>query len=175
MRRRFPIVEIGIVVAAAALIYILERPQYETNKEEQQRLDAVYNLHTFKAAIERYTAYNKGVYPTAPDSVEPYLEGGNIETRLSGQYPTNPYTGGVLSLQDIHWGTYNTIGDSRDDTPVGPNGSRTGSPGSISVSWFTPPGESLAIEYALITFGPDGTPVYSEDPSGEKRIIVVHD
>jgi hypothetical protein len=174
VRSRFPIVEIGIVVVAAALIYILERPQYEANREDERRSDAVYNLYAYKAAIEKYTAYNKGVYPDSPDSVEPYLEGGRVEDRTPGLYPSNPYTGGILSSKDIWWGKYETIGASRDDSPKGPNGFQTGSPGSISVSWFVPPGESLATEYGVITFGTDGTPVFVKDPSGAKRIIVVH-
>jgi hypothetical protein len=173
VRIRFPILEIAIVVAAAGLIYILERPQYEENKEEHRRLDAVHNLHLYRAAIEKYAAYNKGIYPQAAESIGPYLEGGDIAAGTPGQYPANPYAPGVLSLGDIHFRQYNTIGDNRDDSSTGPNGSQTGQPGSISVSWFTPPGETLAIEYGLVTFGTDGTPVYFNDPSGAKRIIVV--
>ena len=171
--RRFPLVEIAIVLTAAALIYILERPRYEANKEEQHRLDAVHNLYTYRAAVERFAAYNDGHYPASPDTVEPYLEGGDLLAGAPGEYPPNPYAGGVLSRRDIHWREYHTIGDNRDDSSTGPNGTQTGAPGSISISWFTPPGETLAIEYGLITFDTDGTPVYYTDPSGAKRIIVV--
>jgi hypothetical protein len=171
---RSPILEIAIVVAAAALIYILVRPQYEENTAEERRLDAVHNLYIYKAAIEKHAAYNEGIYPKTAESVEPYLENGNVEAGTPGQYPENPYGSGVLSLQDIHWDQYNTIGDNKDDSSTGPNGSQTGPPGSISVSWFIPPGETLATEYGLVTFGTEGTPVYFKDPSGEKRIIVVH-
>ena len=174
MRRKFPILEIAIVVVAAALIYILERPQYEANKEEQQRLDAVHNLYTYKAAIEKYAAYNWGVYPSSADSIEPYLEGGEPSTGTPGQDPTNPYTNEAATLDDILWGEYSTIGDNRDETATGPNGTQTGPPGGISVSWFTPPGETLAADYGLVTFGIDGTPVFFKDPSGTKRIIVIH-
>jgi len=174
VRRRFPILEIAIVVAAAALIYILERPQYEANKGEQRRLDAVHNLFVYKAAIEKYTAYNWGVYPESADSVEPFLEGGDPNARTPGQYPPNPYSGEPLTRGDVLWREYGTIGDNRDDTSTGPNGTQTGSAGSISVSWFTPPGETLTTDYGLVTFGTDGAPVFFRDPSGAKRIIVIH-
>ena len=174
MRIRFPLIEIGIVLAAAALIYILEQPQYEARQEEERRLDAVYNLHVYKTAIEKYAAYSNGVYPLSPDSIEPYLEGGIIEERRPGLYPTNPYLGAPLSRKDILWGPYGNIGDNRDDGPNGPNGTQTGPPGSISVRWFTPHGESLAVDYGIVTFGADGTPVFFRDPSGAKRIELVH-
>ncbi|MFQ5905064.1 MAG: hypothetical protein ACE5JA_00665 [bacterium] len=175
MRSRFPLVEIAIVLVAAALIYILERPRHEANVAEQHSLNAVYNLYVYKAAIEKYTAYNNGVYPTSPDSVELFLEGGDRESGKPGRYPLNPYTGQILSKKDIGWTRYNNIGDSRDQSPNGPNGSRTGAPGTISAAWFIPPGETLAVEYGLITFGEDFTPVFRVEPSGEKRIIVIHD
>jgi len=174
VRSKFPLVEIAIVLVAAALIYILERPRYEANIAEQHSSDAVYNLYVYKATIEKYTAYNNGVYPTSPDSVEPFLEGGDRETWTPGQYPLNPYTDQPLSRKDIAWTQYSNIGDSRDENPKGPNGTQTGAPGTISVAWFIPPGETLAIEYGEITFGEDFTPVFRVEPSGEKRVIVIH-
>lgn len=174
MRRKFPLVEIAIVVAAAALIYVLERPRYQANRAEIRQSDAVYNLYVYKAAIEKYTVYHNGVYPTSPDSIGPYLEGGSAENQTPGQYPQNPYTGEALAKKNIKWVMYSNITDSRDDHPKGANGRQQGTPGWISVGWFIPPGETLATDYGLITFGTEGTPIYKKDPSGQEHIIVIH-
>ena len=174
MRRKFPLVEIAIVIAVAALIYVLERPRYEINRAEMRQADAVYNLHVYKAAIEKYAVYHNGVYPTSPDSIELYLAGGSAENQTTGQYPINPYTGQALTKENIKWVTYSNITDSRDDHPKGANGRQQGPAGWISVGWFTPPGETLAKDYGLITFGTEATPIFRKDPSGQEHIIIVH-
>lgn len=174
VRRKFPIVEIGIIVAAAALIYVLERPRYQTNRAKLRQSDAVYNLYVYKVAIEEYAAYNNGVFPASPDKIEPYLEGGNRESQTPGLYPQNPYTGQALTKKNIRWVTYDNITDSRDDHPKGANGRQIAPPGWISVGWFIPPGESLATDYGLITFGIEGKPIHKKDPSGQEHVIVIH-
>jgi len=92
MRRfRFPWLEILLVIAACALIYIVGFPQYKDRELMNNRYQVRVNIYTLRAACEKYAAWNQGRFPASIDSIAVFLEKELI----------NSYTGKPMTAQTV--------------------------------------------------------------------------
>jgi Tfp pilus assembly protein PilE len=92
MRRfRFPWLEILLVIAACALIYIVGSPQYKDRELLNNRYKVRVNMYTLRAACEKYAAWNKGRFSASVDDISEFIEGELI----------NPYTGKLMTAQTV--------------------------------------------------------------------------
>jgi hypothetical protein len=89
--RKFPGLELLIVICAGILVYILAHPQYDSVQENRRRYKLITNMYTLKAAVENYAAYNNGAFPTKPSQIKKFVS-------LIGQEIENPYTGKPLTF-----------------------------------------------------------------------------
>lgn len=181
--KKFPILEIAIVLATALLLYILIWPNYVKNKEINQEYDLVSNINSFKAVVEMYLALdNNGNIPEKKDAkMIEYLNSFGI---------INPITEAPYTIDDIQFFYLETPIDMGDNTLSGKHGLLRGAPGTFAVGVYIPnrttylellekaktDKEKKALEnydleatkYTVTAFGKDSIPVNMQDATSEK-------
>ncbi len=163
--KRFPFLEIAIVIAFAVLLYILIYPQYKTTKENNTIYDLETNLYTVKAAVERYIAYNEGRIPHNADEFLRY--------KLKEIPLVNPFTGQEITPNDFVYFKYDIPGENKSTEPKNTNGIQKGKPGQIGYGYFYLPEDTTKyIEYGLIVFDKDGKPLMEENIAGSGKLEV---
>ncbi|MEO0289207.1 MAG: hypothetical protein ABIN00_06185 [candidate division WOR-3 bacterium] len=182
--KKFPFLEIAIVIATAILLYILIYPGYVKNKETNNNYSMISNIYALRAAYEKYVALdNNGELPSKIDNkIYQYLKEFNVK---------NPYTNEEYKEGDIKiYNLENTL-DIVDNTLSGKHGSQRGIPGTFAIGFFIPdlttynelvnkPNktkdeikklESIKLEvkkYTVIGFNQDSIPVTTKDMTGER-------
>ncbi len=182
--KKFPILEIGILVATFILLYILIYPGYVKNRETNNNYNVISNVYGLRAAYEKFVSLdNKG---ELTDKIDPklfeYLKEFNIK---------NPYTNQEYKEGDIKLYTLENPVEIVDNTLSGKHGLQRGNPGTFAIGIFIPelstynelknkPNktkdeikqlESMILKikkYTIIGFNQDSIPVTTKDLTGEK-------
>uniref|UniRef100_A0A7C3J5C3 Uncharacterized protein n=1 Tax=candidate division WOR-3 bacterium TaxID=2052148 RepID=A0A7C3J5C3_UNCW3 len=182
--KKFPFLEIGIVIATAILLYILIYPGYIKNKEANNNYNMISNIYALRAAYEKYVSLdNMGELPDKIDSkIYQYLK----EFGVKNPYTNEDYKEGDIKIYNLE----NTL-DIVDNTLSGKHGLQRGKPGTFAIGFFIPdltsynelankPNktkedlkklESIKPEvkkYTIIGFKQDSLPVTTKDMTGEK-------
>lgn len=185
--KKFPMLEIGIVIATGILLYILIYPGYVKSKEMNQKYDVISNIFAVKTAYEMYsTLDNRGVLPD------------NVNQKMVDYLATfgikNPYTKQPYTLSDLKVYSLETPIDVADNTLSGKHGIQRGNPGTFGIGIYIPDlstyqqlmekkektkDEKKALEkmvlevrkYTVIGFGSDSVPVTMKDMSEEKEEV----
>lgn len=182
--KKFPILEIGIVIATAILLYILIYPGYVKNRETNNNYNVISNIYGLRAAYEKFVSLDNNGELT--DKIDPkifeYLKEFNIK---------NPYTNQEYKEGDIKLYTLENPLEIVDNTLSGKHGMQRGNPGTFAIGIFIPelttynelknkPNktkdeikqlESMILEikkYTIIGFNDDSMPVTTKDLTGEK-------
>lgn len=163
--KRFPLLEILIVIAALYLLYLIVYPQYQRLEEQRKELATKLNMYAVRVAVEHYAAYNQGVFPDSVGQLSSYLDPGY----------SNPYTEQPIDTSQIIHFSYQMRAQNKDNSPDGPNGRMRGEPGSIGYGIFVPIGDSVVREYGIIGIVKDGSPLTIRDPAGKELVFVLHD
>ncbi|HAV92095.1 TPA: hypothetical protein DCW38_02820 [candidate division WOR-3 bacterium] len=185
--KKFPLIEIGIVVATAILLYILIYPGYVQNKEMNHKYDVISNIYAVKTAYEMFvTLDNNGVLT---ENVNP-----KVTEYLNSFGVKNPYSGEAYTPSDITIYSLDNPIDVADNTLSGKHGIQRGKPGTFSVGIYIPDLstykalsekkdktkddkkalEKMVLEvrkYTVIGFGEDSMPVSMKDMSEEKEEV----
>lgn len=158
------ILDILIVIAFIALLYILVEPQYKKAKISTKRRKLQANMFTVKAGIERYISFHKGKYPSNSQQI--------YENLAELVIPVNPYTNEKIEVSDLVQFEYDLPIYVKDRSLDGVNGKQTGKPGQIGIGFFIPIGEdSIPTKYGIIGFDENGKSLVIEE--GDKRRVVV--
>ena len=160
------ILNLLIVIALVALVYILVQPQYVRYRNQTIEAQIKANAYIVQAAIEHYIADNFGVYPKTVDDFWKYVdeEGGIV----------NPLTGNEILKTEIHVFKYDVPQDYKDDSPGSVNSQQKGTPGSVGVGFFIPIGDTLVKHYGVIGFNKSGNPLFYLDPAKKRHIFVLY-
>ncbi|PIP13626.1 MAG: hypothetical protein COX48_03720 [bacterium (Candidatus Stahlbacteria) CG23_combo_of_CG06-09_8_20_14_all_34_7] len=185
--KKFPFLEIGIVIATGVLLYILINPSFIKSKEMNQKYDVISNIYALKTAYEMFiTLDNNGVMSEKVDAkVIEYLNSFCIK---------NPYTNTEYDIDDILVYSLENPIEVADNTLSGKHGIQRGKPGTMGVGIYIPDlstykqlidkkdktkDEKKAIEkmvlevrkYTIIGFGKDSIPVTMKDMSEEREEV----
>lgn len=185
--KKFPILEIAIVIAFGVLLYILIWPGYVKNQDMNNKYDVITNMFAMKTAVERNaTLDNLGILPDSVDAkMVEYLNDFGI---------INPFTGEKYTEGDIQFYHLDNTLEIADNMLSGKHGMQRGAPGTFGIGTFQPNRltylelsskedlskkdkqvlEDLDMEvtkYVIIGFGKDSMPVTIED-AVSKRIEV---
>ena len=182
--KKFPFLEIGIVIALAVLLYILIYPGYVQNRDMNNKYSVISNMYAMRAAYEKNATLDK--IGELPDSINQkmmnYLNEFNVK---------NPFTGEGYSLDDAY--TYilrNTL-EINDNTLSSKHGKQRGAPGTFAIGLFQaerPTYDDLMAKeeltrqekkvlenldmavtrYTVIAFDKDSMPVRLEDETSKK-------
>ncbi len=180
--KRFPFLEILIVVFIGLLVYLLGRPQYAAAKRGANDYGVYSNMYTLRAAVENYAAYNLGAFPVSASQIQEYLS-------ILGEKIKNPYTNEEIQFPDTivseEGDTIITEGDAiiftyefRDEPKEthenSKNGRMRGLPGGLAYGYYIPPGDSIAKVYGIIGFDGDGKPIADRNPAGviELKVLI---
>jgi Tfp pilus assembly protein PilE len=180
--RRFPFLEILIVILVVLLVYLLGKPQYAAAERSANDYTVYSNMYTLKAAVENYAAYNTGAFPVSASQMQEYLS-------MLGKRITNPYTNEEIHFPNIiispEGDTTVTEGDviifayefreePKETNEDSKNGRMRGMPGGLAYGYYIPPGDSVARAYGIIGFDGDGRPIADRNPAGviELRVLV---
>lgn len=182
--KKFPFLEVGIVIATAILLYILIYPGYVKNKEANNNYNMISNIYALRAAYEKYVSLDNNGELT--DKID-----GKIYDYLKEFGIKNPYTNENYKEGDIKTYSLENTLDIVDNTLSGKHGSQRGKAGTFAVGFFIPdlasynelankPNktkddlkklESFKLEvkkYTVIGFKQDSLPVTTKDMTGEK-------
>jgi len=180
--RRFPFLEILIVVLVILLVYLLGKPQYTAAKTRTNEYTVYSNMYTLKAAVENYAAYNVGAFPTIAFQMQEYLS-------ILGKEIINPYTNEEIHFPEIVISpegdttvtegdviifTYDFKEEPKETNEDSKNGRMRGMSGGLAYGYYIPPGDSVARTYGIIGFDGNGNPIADRNPSGviELRVLV---
>ncbi|MGE3063342.1 MAG: hypothetical protein AB7T10_06875 [bacterium] len=182
--KKFPFLEIGIVVAAGILLYILIYPGYVKSKSLNQKYDVISNIYAVKTAYEMYsTLDNNGVLP---DNVN-----GKMVEYLNTFGVKNPYTNAPYTLEDLKVYSLENPIEVADNTLSGKHGLQRGNPGTFGIGIYIPDYttykqlaekkdktkeekkafDKMVLEvrkYTVLGFGSDSIPISMKDMSEEK-------
>lgn len=182
--KKFPILELLIIVALAVLLYILIYPGYVQNRDMNNKYDVISNMYSLRASYEQYSTLDRiGELATepAPEMIE-YLNSFNA---------VNPFTAKAYEITDVQFYSLMNPLEINDNTLSGKHGTQRGSPGTFAIGVFQPDREtydelmakekltrdekkaleSLNMEvtkYTVIGFGKDSIPVTLEDQTSKK-------
>ncbi|MEA3431062.1 MAG: hypothetical protein U9R01_00050 [candidate division WOR-3 bacterium] len=180
--RRFPFLEILIVILVILLVYLLGKPQYTAAKRSTNDYTVYSNMYTLKAAVENYAAYNVGTFPTTTFQIQEYLS-------ILGKEIINPYTNEEIHFPEIVISpegdttvtegdviifTYDFKEESKEINEDSKNGRMRGMSGGLAYGYYIPPGDSVARTYGIIGFDGNGNPIADRTPAGviELRVLV---
>jgi len=180
--RRFPFLEMLIVILVILLVYLLGRPQYTAAKRRTNDYTVYSNMYTLKATVENYAAYNFGAFPVSASQIQEYLS-------ILGEEIINPYTSEEIHFPDIMVSeegstiitegdviifTYEFRDEPKETHEDSKNGRMRGLAGGLAYGYYIPPGDSVARAYGIIGFDGDGKPIADRNPSGviELRVLV---
>ncbi len=185
--KKFPILEIAIVIAFGILLYILIYPGYVKNLDMNNKFDVISNIYAMRTAYEKCaTLDNNGILPmeNTPKLVE-YLNEFNV---------LNPFTDENYKESDIQFYHLDNTLEIADNMLSGKHGLQRGAPGTFAIGTFLPnrltflelsAKEDLSkkdkkvldelemdvTKYVIIGFGKDSLPITIED-AVSKRIEV---
>ena len=185
--KKFPLLEIGIVLAIGVLLYILIYPSYLKSKDMNQKYDVISNIHALKTAYEMFTTLdNDGLMPDKLDA--------KIIEYMSSFGTVNPYTKNAYKFEDIKLYSLENPIEVADNTLSGKHGIQRGNPGTFGIGIYIPDlstynqliekkektkDEKKALDkmvlevrkYTIIGLGPDSMPVTMKDMSEEKEEV----
>lgn len=185
--KKFPFLEIGIVLATFVLLYILIYPGYLKSKAMNQKYDVISNIYAVKTAYEMFTTLdNNG---TLPDNVNEKM----VEY-LNSFGVKNPYTNQSYTQSDLKVYSLENPIEVADNTLSGKHGLQRGAPGTFGIGIYIPDlstyrqleekqdktkdekkrMEKIVLEvrkYTVIGFGSDSIPVTMKDMSEEKEEV----
>lgn len=153
-----------IVIAACALVWVLGYPQYQESVRISKRYQVNVNMYTLRAAVENYAAYNEGKFPTQLEDFESFFT-----------YPINPYTNKTLNKANIQIFQYDVRGEAKERSPGSKNGRLRGAPGGLAYGYFIALGEEYPTAYGIVGFDEDGKPLAEKLPSGEVELFLLND
>lgn len=159
------ILDICIIIAFFGLLYILIEPQYQNAKIITKERKLQSNMHTVKAAIERYRAFNMGEIPFSLADIYEQIEVFGV--------PVNPYTGNKMNSYELGKFLYDVPSQIESTDTSGYHGELRGNPGEIKIGFFVifAKEDTMPRNYGIIGFNREGKPLTIEE--GEKVRIVV--
>ncbi len=182
--KKFPILELGILLALAVLLYILIYPGYVKNKDMNNKYDVISNIYNLRASYEKVGALdNIGMLPAENDN--------KIVDYLNEFGVINPFTKKPYNYSDIQFYSLMNPLEVNDNTLSGKHGSMRGAPGTLAIGIFQPDQETYTelaskekltkdekkameslnmdvTKYTIIGFGKDSIPVTIEDQTSKK-------
>ncbi len=166
MKAKIFLLNILILIALGALLYVIEAAPYKERKTWNKQALVKHNMYTLKASVQEYISYNNGKIPSNIEDATMYLHDSMI----------NPYTGKILTQGDIQLFKYDVPGDSKDTKLNSTNARMKGAPGTLAYGYFIPFGDTAVTEYGIIGFGADSLPIYDINETTQKKesIIVLH-
>ncbi|MCK4523933.1 hypothetical protein KAU15_03310 [candidate division WOR-3 bacterium] len=182
--KKFPFLEIGIIIALAGLLYILIYPGYIENIKRNNMYHVISNVHACRAAYEKVaTLDNIGLLPKEQDpKIIQYINEFDI---------LNPFTKCPYNENDIQfYELWNPL-EIADDMLSGKHGAQRGEPGTFAIGIFQPDrstytelmekedltkNEKKALKklnmdvtkYTIIGFDYDSMPIIMEDKTSKK-------
>ena len=159
-----PWLEILIVVLAGVLIWLLGYPQYEENIEINKRYQVRVNMHTLRAAIENYAAYNKGKFPRSSEEFKEFFS-----------TPSNPYSNKSINPKDIIIFQFDSKEEPKEQSPDSKNGRIRGTAGGLAYGYFIAEEDSFPSAYGILGFDTQGRPLAEKLPSGETKVFVLYE
>jgi hypothetical protein len=164
-RTTLRVLDICIIIAFLALLYILIEPQYRNSKIMTKERKLQSNMYTVKAAIERYRAFNMGQIPFSLEDIYEQIE--------SLEVPVNPYTDSRMKSSDISRFLYDVPSQIESTDTSGYHADIRGNPGEIAIGFFAIgiKEDTVPRNYGIIGFNSKGKPLTIEE--GEKVRIVV--
>ena len=166
MKAKIFLLNLLILIALVALLYVIEATPYKRLKKWNKQAVVKHNMYTLKASVQKFISYNNGKIPTTVKSAAMYLPDSMV----------NPYTGKLLTPNDIQIVRYKVPGNSKDVKLNSVNARLRGAPGTLAYGYFIPLGDSLATEYAITGFGADSMPIFdiNETTLKKQSIILLH-
>ena len=166
MKAKIFLLNLLILIALVALLYVIEATPYKQLKSWNKQANAKHNMYTLKASVQKFISYNNGRIPTTIEEATKYLPDSMV----------NPYTGKLLTPDNIQLVKYEVPGDSKDNKLNSTNAKLKGAPGTLAYGYFIPFGDSLATEYSIIGFGADSLPIYdiNETTLKKESIVILH-
>jgi Tfp pilus assembly protein PilE len=167
-RTTLKVLDIFIIIAFLALLYILIEPQYRNSKIITKERKLQSNMYTVKAAIERYRAFNMGKIPFSLDEIYAQIEALEV--------PVNPYTNIRMKSYEINKFLYDVPSQIESTDTNGYHAELRGNPGEIMIGFFTTiiSEDTMPKNYGIIAFNSQGKPLTIKE--GEKvRIIVLEE
>jgi Tfp pilus assembly protein PilE len=164
-RTTLRVLDILIIIAFLALLYILVEPQYQNSKVITKERKLQSNMYTVKAAVERYRAFNMGRIPFSLDEIY-----GQIEAL---EVPINPYTDSRMKSSEINKFLYDVPSQIESTDTSGYHADMRGTPGEIMIGFFATviKGDTVPKNYSIIAFNSESKPLTIKE--GEKVRIVV--
>ncbi len=182
--KKFPFLEIGIILALAGLLYILIYPGYIENMKRNNKYHVISNIHACRAAYEKVaTLDNIGLLPKENDAkIIQYINEFDI---------LNPFTKSTYNENDIQFYQLMNPLEIADNMLSGKHGAQRGDPGTFAIGIFQPDmgrytellekekmtkKEKKALElinmdvtkYTIIGFDHDSMPIIMEDQTSKK-------
>lgn len=163
-----------IAVLFIILVFLLGRPQYILSRKMASNHAVYSNMHTLRAAAEKYAAYNEGVFPVSAEELKQYLsllgeEILNPFTNENIQFPIikiSPEGDTIIQQGDVKIVTYQFRDQHKEQGEDSKNSRLRGRPGGLSYGYYIPPGDSLARAYGIVGFDEDGMPIADPNPAG---------
>ncbi len=164
-RSTLRLLDILIIIAFSALLYILIKPQYHNAKVTTKERKLHSNMYTVKAAIERYRAFHEGKIPFSTYDI--------FENMEALEVPVNPYTETRMSTYQLNKFSYDVPSQIESTDTNGFHSDLRGNPGDIMIGYYTTitPKDTVPLNYSIIGLNSKGKALTVKE--GEKVRIVV--
>jgi len=160
----FTLIECLVCVTLVGILAAIALPNFQGAHKKAANAQVKSNMHICQVAAESYATDCLGYYSSNQKGIQAYYPGGSMAPLgFSGNFPANPFTGGIDAV--TVGAKVTNVASARSQAA----GSLSGSRGNVEYDPIAQAGASILVSYAIIGFDDSGKSVAGKS---DKQLVL---